>query len=137
MGPDATPAVKTYEFSGTVSSPVASGAVVHVIVQDPSPHASVKLRSGKLYPEKWLVSPVGSLASDGRWKVTWTLKDPPRNGRWVPVLVRTGEPLGNCPKPCPPYRYTNALRVDGVEAKNIVGSSFVPDGITPSPVRKH
>lgn len=74
----------TYVFEGTVTD-APTNVSVHVIVRNPAGPGQPTPQGGGT--DAWLVSPDADLLEGGRWKVTWTLSQPPQQARWTAVLV--------------------------------------------------
>jgi hypothetical protein len=76
--PGAASSSETYEFSGTVTN-APRGTVIVIVAQTGRPDPP--------YGSKWLVSPRADVLRSGRWKVSWTIKNPP--AKWsAPVVLR-------------------------------------------------
>ncbi|MBT2418511.1 hypothetical protein J7F01_19845 [Streptomyces sp. ISL-22] len=117
--PGSTPSSKTYEFSGTVTR-APEGMVIHVIAEEPQSVAEAVPPAGRSH--KWRVSPRADILQDGRWKVTWTVENPPSRARWRAVLVNPETQLptscGECSINVPSY--LDDLRSEGVHSERVL-----------------
>ncbi|GAA1366675.1 hypothetical protein GCM10009612_50680 [Streptomyces beijiangensis] len=75
----------------------------------------------------WLVSPAADLLKDGRWKVRWTVLDPPKNARWAAVLVDYSDPgpAPSCPAdPCgTPSPAWGSLNEYGIDYARVIDAT--------------
>lgn len=84
ISPGPTPSSKTYTFTGTAAD-TPDAWVIHVIIEKPTTNAFAP--SGDDADAQWLVSPKADRLRNGRWKVSWTIDNPPGSGNWRAVIV--------------------------------------------------
>lgn len=125
-----TSSTKTYVFSGSVTA-LTTLAEIHIIVQPSkaSSSASTSTEPGA----KWLVSPEAKILKGNRWRVTWTLNQPPTSGRWVAVIIEVPQtaPSGvpTCSPGPPGCTLTQHLEWEGPDAQGVLATVTAARGI--------
>lgn len=129
-----------YSFVGTSMGLDPNSMLVFVMAQSPS----LTVNGGN-----WLVSPAATVEANGRWTVTWDVRNLPTRVKWVAVIYQSSQgscaPEATCeaepPQPSPgdsdasnsdPAQASAALSRYGPYQDTLAQVAFTP---TPSPPR--